>query len=503
MSKCDLEIVFDRPERVYRAGEEVAGAVRVVVNQDLECNRLLLEHFWQTHGRGNTATGPKQELVLDQGNWRAGDTFNHRFRLTAPSGPPTYHGHNLNIDHYVRVRVDIPWARDVSVQEDYLLLPGGAPYGNLPQSSGGKQPAGQPFSKVGATVGAVLILAGLVFFCPLGIVLVPLGFIVLFSAIRKLLAEKKMGQIALDWSQLEVSPGSAVHLRLAFTPRKLTYVSGVTARLTGVERCVSGSGTNKKTHTHNLGEESVVLLPASELAVGRPVQIEGAVPIPPTDAFTFSAPDNEVIWTLELRVDIPNWPDWVEKRVLTVRPALTSPAGEPVVRVAERMPEAERGGVSPFAEAEPDEAEEAEWVPEPAGAPPLQDTAELAEPVELPPAEDSCDPALEVIVSRLMAAGRYGPERERIIDAVRDRSFRFAVTVERVDRTISYGTGERFRDGRTVIGVLDNTGCEVALQLSEAWNERLDSLARGGRLVADCRLVKWNNIYDRLDAEEA
>lgn len=503
MSKCDLEIIFDRPDRAYRTGEEITGAVSVVVNQDLECNRLLLEHFWQTHGRGNTATGPKEELVLDRGNWRVGDTFNHRFRFTAPAGPPTYHGHYLNIDHFVRVRVDIPWAVDVSVQEDYVLLPGGAAYGNLPPSLAGRQAATQPFAKVGLPLGAALIIAGVIFMCPLGIVLIPLGCFLLFFALRKSLAESKMGQIAIDWGRLEVAPGEAMSLRLAFTPRKPTRLNGVAARLTGVERCVSGSGTDKKTHTHNLHDETVVLLPESDLLAGQAVRIEGNVPIPPTDAYSFSAPSNDVVWTLELRVDIPSWPDWVEKRVLTVRPALDLGAGGPIAATILATPVDEGLGSSPFAEggfgqaetpAAEDEPLEMLWTPpreeEPVG-------------LETPEPDVSSDPALEALAGRLTAASRYGPERQAIIDEVREQSFRCAVIVERVDRTISFGIDERFRDGRTVIGAIPNTDCKVAVQLSEVWNDRVESLPRGSRVAADCRLVKWNNIYDRLDVEEA
>ncbi len=51
MSKCDLSVVFDRTDRTYVGGEEVSGTVHVEVNQDVECNRILVEQFWQKRSR--------------------------------------------------------------------------------------------------------------------------------------------------------------------------------------------------------------------------------------------------------------------------------------------------------------------------------------------------------------------------------------------------------------------------------------------------------------------
>ena len=35
MSKCDISIKFDRPDRTYRGGETVSGEVHVQVNKDI------------------------------------------------------------------------------------------------------------------------------------------------------------------------------------------------------------------------------------------------------------------------------------------------------------------------------------------------------------------------------------------------------------------------------------------------------------------------------------
>jgi len=158
MSKCDLQIVFERDDRTYRGGDEVSGTVYVQVNQDVETNGIVLERFWQTHGRGNTATGPKERNVLFQGDLRAGQSLSYPFRFTAPDGPPTYHGRYLNVDHYVHVHVDIPWAIDPKLKEEYVLLPCTREYGNLPTLRGGRLTAKHALVGLGLPVGVAMIL---------------------------------------------------------------------------------------------------------------------------------------------------------------------------------------------------------------------------------------------------------------------------------------------------------------------------------------------------------
>jgi hypothetical protein len=318
MSKCDLAIVFDRTDRRFRGGEEVTGTAHVQVRDDCPCNRILLEHFWQTHGRGNRATGPKQTTVLDRGPLQAGQSLSYPFRFTAPNGPPTYHGRYLNIDHYVHLRVDVPWAIDPKLKEEYLLVPGGGRYGNVPR---GRLGVKQGVLGLGVPIGAAMVLGGF-FFLPCGIVLIGVGLVVLFFALRKSIAEKKIGKVRLSWGSSTVAPGSRLPLRLAFTPNQSARLNRITAKLVGKERCVSGSGTNRTTHTHKFHERTFMLASECEMNAGRPIRVDGAVPIPETAAYSFHASDNDVLWELEIRIDIPFWPDWIEKGPVIVRPAV-------------------------------------------------------------------------------------------------------------------------------------------------------------------------------------
>ena len=64
MSKCDIEIQFDRSDRTCAGGGVVSGEVMVRVNQGISCDGTVLRDDWGTHGKGTRRTGTKHELQL-------------------------------------------------------------------------------------------------------------------------------------------------------------------------------------------------------------------------------------------------------------------------------------------------------------------------------------------------------------------------------------------------------------------------------------------------------
>ena len=528
MSKCDVNITLDRTNRTFRPGEEVTGTVRVQVNRPVKCDGILLEHFWQTHGRGNTASGNKQTSVLHRGELRAGESMSFPFSVIAPNGPPTYHGHYLNVDHYLNARVDIPWAIDPKRKEEYILLPGADPWENLPKRVMGKQEALKGLANAGVPIGIGMLVLGVFLFCPFGVVLIPAGLIVLFLSLRKKMAEGKVGSVKVDFGSQQVSPGGKLPLQLDFTPRQTSKLNRIIAKLKGEEKCVSGSGTNKTTHTHKLHEQTVVLMREGNVTAGRRIQVRADVGMPQTGAFSFSASNNDVSWSLEVRVDIPLWPDWTEKRTVIVRPLIRAEAvdatviePEPVVApvlpgrssspFAERM-EAEIVDESPVVEPAVDDsytsAVEEEAVAETLVA---EEPAVVEEATSHEPAAAGAEPAATqatgddflAIAGQLVSAKKYGPEREQIIKDRAEQSFQCMLEIEKVERTYAYSSDERFRNGRTVIGVISGTECKVKLQLPEERNDEVDALDSGTTFSADCMLLKWDNIYDRLEMRQA
>ena len=125
MSKCDIQILFDRSDRTYHGGDTVSGEVIVQVNQDISCNGIILKHYWSTHGKGNTKTGEKHTIRLSETQpLQAGEELRLPFEFQSELWPLTYRGTNINVDHYVHVAVDVPWAIDPKHSEEFIVRPG-------------------------------------------------------------------------------------------------------------------------------------------------------------------------------------------------------------------------------------------------------------------------------------------------------------------------------------------------------------------------------------------
>jgi hypothetical protein len=503
MSKCDFQIVFDRPDRTYRGGEQVTGTIRVQVNRDFSCDALVLEHYWKTHGRGNTARGEVQSLVLPPATFRAGETFSHPFRFTAPDGPPTYHGEHLNVDHYVKVHADVPWAIDPKKEEDYILLPGSRDWENRP-GPGQARKTGTKRFPIAAVIGMVLIIAGLIFFLPFGFIFVVIGCIVLLSSLmRRWLPEAMLGPVDAQWGSLEVAPGGRLPVRLSLAPRKSLAINGITAQLTGQEKCVSGSGTNTTTHKHVLYQHTATLAPAIQLAAGQPVEFSGLIEIPSTAAYSFHATNNDLIWSVQLRIDIPRWPDWGDEATLAVRPRF-EPAGAEAPIEAEVVPERVAEDRDSRAQPRSGPVLAASSEEGPAPVPERLERVSADVPArEASPAQPTAAAAsLTEIAQEILSARPYSSEREASVAGHEGESFDCVLEVERVERTFGL-VPESFRDGHTAIGVVAGTGCKAALQLPAGRNEEARSLQPGQRVCARVALLKWDIIYERLELREA
>jgi hypothetical protein len=295
--------------------------VRIRVNDDFNCNGVKLTHFWKTHGRGNTDSGERFQQQLAEGRqFRRGESLTFHFSFVAEREPITYRGHYINIDHYVRVEIDVPWAFDPKAEEEYIVQPGKPParLTGRPETKA-KQKAGQSWGlTLIIVVVAIVVLAAAAM---LMIMLVPILLTVALVAwiIKKLIASR-VGQVELVAPKQLVAPGEAWPVELRFTPQKTFSVNAITLKLVGQEAATSGSGTDKTTHRHTIFEQIHTLHPADTLMRGKPFYRQTVVTLPQTSAFSFDSSDNKVQWWAEVRIDMPGFPDWSQKQSIEMIP---------------------------------------------------------------------------------------------------------------------------------------------------------------------------------------
>lgn len=505
MSKCDIQIMFDRPERQFRSGELVTGKVNVRVNKDVNCRGLLISGYWKTHGRGNRDDGNYDETNVFSGEMQAGQSYEFPFEITAPSGPLTYRGKLINVDHYVRVRVDIPWAIDPKQEDEFILLPSPADGitagpsalatrlgGNKSASAGSNSAA----RLIGLGVSVILLVVFTRVFLPhnvLGILVLGIGSLVLagiaFRRLRNVLAERRLGQVDLTLESALVAPGQKLPVNLSFTPTKNGTVREVTASLTGKEIAVSGSGTDKTTHRHTLHEQKVTLDGPTKFTVKTPVLFSGVVQVPETNAYSFNVGENQVNWSLAVRIDIPMWPDWFRLTPLQLVPPEHLSVDENDARQvevvnsqAETVVEQPAIGQANAIQQEVSMQTEAAEPKMPAAAPPGNTSPMLLEAIRL-----------------LSKVDRYSDDHDRILDSIKRDTFELTVAVERIVSSYERFEDPSYQGGKTISGVISGTDHAIQVNMPRSSNDKVSRLHSGDTWRGRGRVVEWDALYGRLE----
>ncbi|XZE51386.1 sporulation protein [Planctomycetaceae bacterium SH139] len=316
MAKCDLLIELEG-QGTYRAGEAVRGRLTVTANETVTCNLISIQQHWFTHGSGNIATGGGAQVNLYSGQLTAGETQSFEFELPLLPGPATYHGHHLNVDHKIVAHVDVPWAFDVKAEKPIAVI-------GLATT---KDDAARETEAV--TAGKQILWALLLMFLPLFIILffvaIPLFLLLLPFAIigglfwlfGKVLPKWLVGPARTTLDDRTVALGSTLRGQFSLSPSRPLAVNRIFCELVCEEVCISGSGSNQKTHRHRVMEKELQLEPAGTVPTGkRSYPIEFIIPADAPPTLTLG--QNKIVWTLQTRVDIPRWPDFVQIDTLDV-----------------------------------------------------------------------------------------------------------------------------------------------------------------------------------------
>lgn len=336
MAKCDLSIELDDPNCVHQGGGSITGVVRVHVDADVNCKGLEVQSGWRTHGRGNIAAGTAATRTLFAGHWKSREKAEYRFELPIATWPPTYHGHHLNIDHYIDARAKIPWSFDPKASAPFRMRPTSGPEDS---ETLGEKTVIEINGAIGCVM-ALLILGGVIL--GFAAILSQLGiFALVFAMIplagfgywlfRSFLPRFLLGDVQYEFTGNTVSPGQEASGALIIRPRRNVAINGVTLDFQAREECVSGSGSNRTTHKHVFFEKLSRLQGSTTLTAGQEHRFGFTVQLPENAPYSIELDDNNLMWSAKLRIDIPRWPDWVEDIPITVIPSdrqLESPASE-------------------------------------------------------------------------------------------------------------------------------------------------------------------------------
>ena len=333
MSRCDIQITFNKGERIFTVGEEVSGVVNIKANKSTVCHAIHIVWQWRTHGRGNVAKGVTSEVIeqVSGNELDEGKEYNFPFSFPAPSGPLTYRGHYLNVDWYLSARVDARGPFDPKGEEEFLLLPAvgkevslGPAY-NTKFDSKVKGGCGVIFSSIFLAFGLFWVLMTLLmdapfYFTLFGVPFVGIGIFLVYRSLRNSLALNKLGEIAVILDERHFVPGEMLNCQVIFTPKAALDLKHIICKLQGKEQVIRGSGTDKTTHTHNLYEQEETKLEDTRFSAGEKVEAKIDLTIPEDAAYTFMAVDNKLFWEVEVTIDVKGWPNWVQSYPITIQP---------------------------------------------------------------------------------------------------------------------------------------------------------------------------------------
>ncbi len=459
MAKCDLTIELDDPDRLYAGGETISGVVRVQVDADVNCNGLEVKSVWRTHGRGNVATGDCDSATLYTGRWTAGESAEYRFELAIADWPPSYHGHYLNVDHYIDARAKIPWGLDPKASALFTMRPACGPE---------DAKVLRKVTEIPGIVGCLIGIAVIGFFIPFVFMLASLGsFAFLFALVpliggvfwflRWFLPKYLLGEVNYRIGAEHAVPGDSVDGELIIRPRKNVSINGITLTFQAREQCVSGSGSNRTTHKHVLFEREEILQEATTLSAGQEHQFPFSVALPADAPYSIDLDDNDLIWSTICRVDIPRWPDWKQELPLSV-----VPSGQPA---------AEQPGVA------------------------------AAAPLEAPALEpSSTELTFDETAGHLWSLRNDRSQRAALVEAVTGLSFEIAAIVER--RLLYSGDDDPhvYQDGYAVWAHYPDPQIPLVLYVPHDLADEFEQLD-AGQWRGRGTVVGWDSLHERLQVK--
>ncbi len=501
MSKCDISITFDQPDRTYRGGDTVSGEVHVQVNKDITSNGIHLTQHWKTHGYGNTDGDDHHgETLAEQSQLTAGQTMTFPFSFAADCQPMTYHGHHINVDHYVKVAVDVPWAFDPKAEEEFILVPGKRP----PEMTGKRDEIIDFTSETSTQLNAryktalygflaAMLLMMAVFFRWL----LPIALLVLGGFwVRKKMLTSRLGEVELKTPHRLVGAGEDWPVELKFTAKKNCQINGIQVKIRCRESATSGSGTNQTTGRHTVLEKVHMLETATQLTAGELFDKSYSIPFPETRAYSLDEISNDIEWTVEVRIDIPVFPDWTNKQTVQLLPIEfleDAGTGQPVAAA----PDPVAATPDPVAAAPEPVAAEASTDFSTSDQPAVPDVT--PEPTTTSSASSPSSPILPLI-EQVSAADRFGDERERIVQSWANRELDVAVEIDRVSSTFSSDADEPYRNGWTITGTV--AGTEQAIEVLIPESRSISGLSRGDQWQSRIVVSKWDSLYNRISALE-
>jgi len=324
---------FDRNDLTWWTGETISGSIEIRAKEDCKCNGIIVKLIFVAHGAGNLSSSNVDTTTTKCGSFTAGETKTLPFSFQIPQGPVTYHGDKLNVDWYIQVAIDIPWALDPTHKSKFLVLPG--PNASTYHPKGHTPTIARTRLTKASLLGLVLLAMGgsLLYFVITDLdsygsgifvsgFLIFLGMICLLTDLRNLVASSSLGHVAVSHSPSAPRGGDTVEITTTFTPRKSGEINNIVTQLVAEEIVLhtTSSGKNSTTtrYTSIRSSQEQRISGPIQLRKGHRALFKQSFVIPEDAPPSFMTVDNQLEWSARIAIDVPNWPDWEDNHEIIV-----------------------------------------------------------------------------------------------------------------------------------------------------------------------------------------
>lgn len=342
MNKCDIKIVFDSNNSVYKLNSIITGKIVIKVNKDFKCRKVLLDLLWRTDGAGSqdTETVKQISLSIDESLWKSETVHSFPFKIDAPNGPVSYNSNDLKIYWLLKAKVKTYLYNTIEKEKTFTLLHMDDDslilkkynYGNgktlqeekvFEKEYVGNSPYIILFL-IFTIPSLILLFSGIlekdIFRVILSLPFIIIGVKVIYSKVINKIALLKLGKVKIALNKDYVKPGDRVTCNIAIEPTESIYIKNITIVFNGAKELTDTTGESDKTYTNILHEEKKVIIENGYIAKYDTFSEEVDFLIPNNAKPTFISYNNKLTWYFTVIISTKSRPKWEDKFDILVCP---------------------------------------------------------------------------------------------------------------------------------------------------------------------------------------
>lgn len=340
----------------YVPGERLEGVLTITSEEEVKFKSLDVSLGYMALGRTDDEEVIKTRLLADKPLDAGTHTFGFEFVL--PSSPCSHDGEHIEVMWFISAKTNeglMGMLRSSRADKVEFVLHGGT--GDLPHREDEVVPPALDVEDNDYGLGCIIPtgLAGLgllafgvwpliqegevkymieyvldSLFSYLFGVFVLCAFVYAFGLmVHRWLASQLFESVSVNLEPWPMRIGSSSLCVVEVMPKRDLMLNEAFVHLSCEEIVTYSDGEGDSTSVpHVVFEQKYVLSPQVELKKGELVRWSALIELPADMSVSFDSSNNEVKWTLQTSLDVPNWPDWDDSHEVQVFAKWDKPMNE-------------------------------------------------------------------------------------------------------------------------------------------------------------------------------